>query len=122
MMLLCSAVVAGSKREKKITPKWSGKHRAELSLPCLPPIMTCPWDRRLDTDTKGISPAVILSPGVTGAMPLALWRRKRRRKSNKHGAHTDYHVPPERDPETRPRVGLALLMDSVTFRPVGAMV
>lgn len=78
MMLLCSAAVAGSKREKN-NPQMgrSGKHRAELSLPCLPPIMTRPWDCRLDTNTKGISPAVILSPGVTGAMPLALWRKEK---------------------------------------------
>lgn len=39
--------------------------------------MMRPWDRRLDTNTKGISPAVILSPGVTGAMPLALWRKEK---------------------------------------------
>lgn len=37
-------------------------------------------------------------------------------------AHTGYHVPPEGDPETRPRVGLAWPMNSVTFRRVGAMV
>lgn len=73
-MLLCSAVIAGSKRGK-ITPKWGGQENTGQSsaLPALS--HDAPWVCRLDTTTKGISSAVRFSPGVIGAMPLALWRK-----------------------------------------------
>lgn len=74
MVLLCSAAIAGSKREKN-NPQMarSGKHRAELSLAC-PQSQHPAWACCLDPETQGISLAVLLSPGVTGAVPLALWR------------------------------------------------
>lgn len=74
-MLLCSAAIAGSQeRKNNLQMGRSGKHRSELSLAC-PQSRRPPQACRLDMNSKGISLAVILSPGVTGAMPLPLWRK-----------------------------------------------
>lgn len=72
MMLLCSAVIAGSKRGKK---REGGQENTGQSSALPAPSHDAPWVCRLDTTTKGISSAVRFSPGVIGAMPLALWRK-----------------------------------------------
>lgn len=76
-MLLCSAAIAGSKREKNnLQMGRSGKHRPELSLAC--PNHDAPSSLSPGhLNTKGISLAVISSPWVTGAVPLALWRKEK---------------------------------------------
>lgn len=65
-------------REKKITSKWGGQENIGQSSVLPAPNHDAPSSLSPGhLNTKGISLAVISSPWVTGAVPLALWRKEK---------------------------------------------